>query len=674
MSGNPRPVGRPRLPAAARRRRMVVAVLVAAGAIATLLAALWIGGGRPSAAPAGIPDPGAITGWGLPITTLLTNIAMVGTIGALVVGVLLAPAERGGQLSGVGLRCMTHASRWATVWLVGATAAAVFGVSELVAVPVSSLTAPMMHDYFSVQLGQAQLAVIAIAAVAAIAARRVLTLNGGILVLICASFALVPPSLTGHANIPGDHDLAVSSLLVHLVAASAWVGGLVAIVLAAGRSRRISSQLVPGFATLATWCWIAVGVSGVVNAHLRIGWGGKPWDSRYGWLVLVKLGCFIVLGGFGWWHRRHYVKAIAAQRDAPGFARFVVAELAVMAGTVAVATALSRTPTPPNPSAGRSPSALLLGYDVPPISARHLVFGARPDLLTLAALIAAVIMYYGGVRRLRRRGDRWPIGRSIAFGSGLLIVAYVLVGGLARYSQALFSAHMVAHMALTMLAPILLGLGAPITLALRALPTRTRSGGRSARQWLVVALHHPVTRVLSHPLVALALYVVTLYGLYFTPAFGWAMRSHSAHLVMHAHFLAVGCLYFWSILGIDPMPRKWPHLARIGMLAASMPFHAFFGITLMTGTTLLAGDWFSSLRLDWVGSLLADQQTGGGIAWAFSEIPTVLVLAAVFVHWFRSEEREAARRARHPQIDDAELAAYNDYLAELDRRERNQRT
>ncbi len=660
-----------RLPDASRTPRLAVAG-IAAAALVALIDALLIGGGRPTPAPPGIPDPGALTGWALPICTLITNVGLVGAIGALTVGVLLAPAEpnkRGqpAELSGVGLRCLRHASRWGVVWLVGALGGLVFGLSDVVAAPVGALTPGMMRDYLGVSLGQAQLASILLAGVVTLGARTAFTLGGGAFVSLCALGGLVPPALTGHAASAGNHDIATSSLFVHLLAASLWVGGLVAIVLVGRTSRRILAGLLPRFSTLALWCYVAIGVSGVANAWVRLGSVEQVWNTRYGWLVIGKVVALAALGTFGYRHRRRYLRAIAAQRVVPGFVRFVAGELAIMAATVGLATALSRTPTPVQPTSTPTRAELLIGYPVPKMTLGRLVFGGRPDVLLLGGIVTVAVLYYGGVLRLRRRGDRWPAGRSIAFGAGLLLVAYVLCGGLAVYGQATFSAHMVQHMTLTMGVPILFGMGAPITLALRALPVRGQGGSRGAREWLLAVLHSKPVRLLTHPLVALGLYIATLYGFYFTPAFEWSLSHHSGHILMHLHFLAIGMLFFWVVLGIDPAPRKIPHLGRVGLLFASMPFHAFFGVAIMMSSTVLAESWFSALRLPWVHSLLADQRTGGGIAWAFGEIPTVIVLAAIFVQWYRADERENSRRARHPAAEDADLAAYNARLEQLHR-------
>lgn len=206
-------------------------------------------------------------------------------------------------------------------------------------------------------------------------------------------------------------------------------------------------------------------------------------------------------------------------------------------------------------------------------------------------------------------------------------------------------------MVLAMLSPILLLLGAPVTLALRALPAagRGRTGPREVLTWF---LHSRLARVLSSPLFTLPLFIASLYGLYFTPLFDLAMRSWLGHEWMLAHFLVTGLLFFWPILGIDPAPRRPSHLLRKLELFIGMPFHAFFGIAVMMSSSLIVG-FFAHPPAAWHISPLSDQNTGGGIAWAFSEIPTLLVLMAVLVRWAGSDRRTAARTDRQADWDDA---------------------
>ncbi|NEA38939.1 cytochrome c oxidase assembly protein [Streptomyces sp. SID11385] len=287
-----------------------------------------------------------------------------------------------------------------------------------------------------------------------------------------------------------------------------------------------------------------------------------------------------------------------------------------------------------------------------------------PDVFFLVACLLGLVLYGWGVVRLRRRGDSWSWGRTIPFVLGVLTIMLVMCTKLNDYGMVMFSVHMVQHMVISMLSPILILMGAPTTLALRALPVAGR-GRKGPREWLLWLLHSRYMRVITHPLFTIPLFIASLYALYFTPLFDFLMESSAGHLAMMVHFLAVGIVFFWPIMGVDPGPHRPGYLMRMLELFAGMPFHAFFGIALMMASTTMV-DTFdnppASLGLD----PLSDQTAAGGIAWAFSEVPSVVVLLVLLVQWYGSEQRQARRKDRAADRDgDAELNAYNDYLASL---------
>ncbi|MFF0200192.1 cytochrome c oxidase assembly protein [Streptomyces sp. NPDC005017] len=292
-----------------------------------------------------------------------------------------------------------------------------------------------------------------------------------------------------------------------------------------------------------------------------------------------------------------------------------------------------------------------------------------PDGFFLVACLLGTALYVWGVVRLRRRGDAWSLGRTVAFVSGVLSIALVMCTGLNDYGMVMFSVHMVQHMVISMLSPILILLGAPVTLALRALPVAGR-GRKGPRELLLALLHSRYMRVVTHPAFTIPMFIASLYGLYFTPLFDTLMGSQAGHTVMMIHFLLVGVFFFWPIMGVDPGPQRPGYLMRMLELFAGMPFHAFFGIALMMGSTPMVktySDPPASLGID----ALADQNAAGGIAWAFSEIPSVLVLIALLFQWYGSEQRQAKRSDRAADRDgDKELEAYNAYLASLNARSR----
>ncbi|MFE7127087.1 cytochrome c oxidase assembly protein [Streptomyces sp. NPDC057617] len=304
--------------------------------------------------------------------------------------------------------------------------------------------------------------------------------------------------------------------------------------------------------------------------------------------------------------------------------------------------------------------------DLPPFTlGRALEYS--PDLFFLIGCLLALALYGVGVLRLRRRGDEWSVGRTVAFVTGVLTVALVMCTGLNDYGMVMFSAHMIQHMVISMVSPILLLLGAPVTLALRALPVAGQ-GRKGPRELLLAVLHSRYVRIVTHPAFTIPLFIASLYGLYFTPLFDFLMGSKAGHIAMMVHFLAVGLIFFWPIMGVDPGPHRPNHLMRMLELFAGMPFHAFFGIALMMASEPMVAAYRTppvSLGID----ALTDQNAAGGIAWAFSEIPSVLVLLALVYQWYRSEQRQAKRSDRAAERDgDKELAEYNAYLASLQAR------
>jgi putative membrane protein len=284
---------------------------------------------------------------------------------------------------------------------------------------------------------------------------------------------------------------------------------------------------------------------------------------------------------------------------------------------------------------------------LPPLRAGTLL---RPDVDPWLAigLLAAALGYLYGAYRMERRGDRWPVTRTLSFlVPGLGGIAAVTMSGVGTYDDTLLSVHMVQHMILSMIAPIFLALGAPVTLALRTLPV----GGRRR---LVAVLHSRVVKVWTFPLFAYGLFVVTPFALYFTDLYRVTMTNDLVHELVHLHFMLVGCLFFWPLLGIDPLPGRWPYPGRALLMFLSTPFHTVLGLTIMQSTTLIGGDYYPSLRLGWVDPF-ADQRLAGGILWAGGEMVSVTMLAVLVVQWMRQAERENRRVDR--QLDREEAAA-----------------
>lgn len=313
--------------------------------------------------------------------------------------------------------------------------------------------------------------------------------------------------------------------------------------------------------------------------------------------------------------------------------------------------------------------SLAAGYDGPPrLTYLRLIsmWELDPVLVAIVAVLAAG--YLAGVWRLVRRGDHWPVGRTVAFlGGGLGSIVVTVLGGLGVYDDTLFWSHMVQHMVLTMVTPVLLALGAPITLALRTLPRRPRG-------WLLAALHSRVARLLTFPVVAWASFVATPVALYFTGWYEVTLRGDLWHDLLHVQLVAVGCQFLWPLLGIDPMPRRLPYPARMLLAFLALPFHAILGVALMMSTTVLAGDYYRGLHRPWGPTPAVDQYTAGAVMWVSGDLLGLLFFAVIFVQWVRDDDRGAARSDRRADLAERraepdELARYNAWLAALARGE-----
>jgi putative copper resistance protein D len=285
---------------------------------------------------------------------------------------------------------------------------------------------------------------------------------------------------------------------------------------------------------------------------------------------------------------------------------------------------------------------------LPPLTPARLLTEWEPAVLPLIGATVVGGLYLYGVHRLRSRGDAWSRWRTVFFvGLGLGSFLLATTSALAVYDTTLLWVHMVQHMVLAMLTPVFLALGAPVTLALRTLPR----GGRAALQ---TVLHSRVAKVLTFPVVAGVIFVANPFALYLTGWYEATLRSPLLHDLNHVHFVLVGCLWFWPLLGLDPMPVRPQYPLRLIAVFATMPFHAFLGVAVMGASTLIAADYYREVGRTWGPSLAKDQEIAGGLLWASGDIVALVVLGALFVQWARASEREAVREDR--RLDRLEAA------------------
>lgn len=649
---------------------VLAGVAILAGCTAAGIAALSL---ADALTATGLPDPGPVTTLGLPFVRAAGETAAVLAVGSFLLAAFLVPPQDSGVLDVAGYRALRLGTAASGAWAVCAALLVPLTISDVSGHPVSELLDPVTTWSLTslIDTASAWRWTALLAAAVALASLPVLRWSWTPALLAGSVLTLVPLGLTGHSAAGGSHDLATNSLLIHLVAAGLWAGGLFALLVHALRGGEHADLAARRFSTVALWCFVAMGLSGVLNALVRL----APSDlltSEYGLLLLGKVIALGVLGVVGVAQRRRGVAALQADGQARGpLIRLALIEAGVFAVTFGIAVGLGRTPPPPPPVLNPSIPMVKIGYDFagPPTLAR-ILFDWRFDVIFGTAAVVLAAVYLAGALRLRRRGDAWPAGRTTAWLLGCATLLVATSSGTGRYMPAMFSMHMIVHMLLSMLVPILLVLGGPTTLALRALPAAGRGTAPGPREWLLAALHSRVSRFLTNPIIAAVIFVAGFYGLYFSTIFDSIVGSHAGHVAMNVHFLLSGYLFYWVVIGVDPTPRPISPLAKLAVVFASLPMHGFFGVFLM-GMHKVLGEWFyAGLRLPWHTDLAGDQHLGGGITWAAGELPLLVVMIALLVQWHRSDSRTAKRLDRSADRDeDAELAAYNAMLAEVARRD-----
>ncbi len=590
--------------------------------------------------------------------------------GVLSIGLLLTLSFLDSDLKGgiTNIKLVKKTKAFLLFWLLSTFAFVVIQISYLLQQPLaSSFDLTVIRSYLTqTAIGKSYIVqIIGIIILLSIALRRVITTY---LCLLIGLVAIVAPVFQSHGSSSGRHGLAIGALVIHVIALSFWVGGLFGLTQLSKEQKLIA---LPRFSELALWSAITVVITGAATAWTRLD-SIEAWQSKYGAITLLKISLAVTLVGFGALHRRWIINS-----DYPSIFRLITAEISIMFATVFVGSWLS-TVAPPNRVVESTPALLITGITMPEApNLTRVLLAYDADGLMLALLIFAVALYIKGVLILSRRGVKWPVGRTIAFAIGISAVDFATSGGLGVYSRFAFANHMMAHMVLGMIAPIGIVLGAPITLALRTLPQARNKEEWGVRGAFIAILHSRLSRIYTNPVVALAIFDGSLFALYFTPLFGNLMQGHSGHFFMSLHFLLAGILFFQVLIGIDPMPNKIPHLVKIIIIFVAMSIHAFFSISVMSATTLLDNGFFALLERPWATDPLADQKLGGSIGWAMGEIPILRALLATFIQWQRADKNEANRIDRAADRaaamgEDDELAQYNRYLAQLNRRDLTQ--
>jgi putative copper resistance protein D len=289
---------------------------------------------------------------------------------------------------------------------------------------------------------------------------------------------------------------------------------------------------------------------------------------------------------------------------------------------------------------------MLLADDIqpsPPVQVHDLLtawqFGKWFSLIAFVLQVVVAVWYLGAVRRLRRRGRSWSAWRTAAFLSGVLALDIAIVSGLASYDDSVFYVHVIQHLVLMMVAPPLLALGAPITLAIQA-------AKRPLQSRIIHLLHHPALRILTLPLVAAVLYYGSMYVYFLTGFYPFSLRHPIVHDASHLVMFLLGCCFWWPMLAVDQLPNRPAFSTRIIAMFVGMPLEVFLGLAIMNLGSPIAPQ-----------HTLSDTHAGGAVFWGASMLITFGAAMIMLNQWMRQEERAGARRDRRPSAREARRLA-----------------
>jgi len=653
-----------------------------ASAVVFLAAVMFTGIAR----PAELADPGAFVRWSLPIARAIHHSSMSVAIAALVFAAVILPRSTKTTRDVQGAdhpafsRAMNIAAGAAVLWTLSAATVMVLTFWDLAGLPINldaQYSAAILDYILSITTGRAWAWMVVIAAVISSLALAVRSKTGVGATAFLSLFGILPLAFIGHAAGGDDHFAAVNSIGLHLLAVVLWFGGIIVLALLAptlegqapGRKRGqvLAGVVLQRYSALAAFVVFLMIGSGLASAIIRIT-NFSQWFTPYGTLVIVKLLITLALGALGLVHRRKVIPQLLAGKYSALRAAWqvVLVEVILMASVMSVATVLARTapPTSDEAPARTTPARLLTGYDLPPAPDTASWYTTwRMDWIWVAVCLFGLAAYLFAFIKLARRGDKPSVLRLISWIVGLFALFYVTSGAVAVYGKIQFSTHMVDHMSLTMIVPIFLVLGTPVTLLLQVLPARV-DDTRGPREWILFLVHSRYSKVITHPIFAAVNFAGSIVIFYFTPILEPAMLYHAGHELMNLHFLLTGYLFALSLIDADPVPKRYPYPMRLVVLLATVAFHAFFGVALMSTETLLAPDYFGNMGRTWGGTALEDQVVGAGAMWAIGEVPTLVLAIFVVLSWLKQDKKDTKRYDRQADRDnDAELEAYNAMFA-----------
>jgi putative copper resistance protein D len=608
--------------------------------------------------------PGPVTANASAVLQLIALVSSTVCIGAATYSLFIKRRVGAGRMLLDYSSDLKIVRRSSLVWLCAAVCLVPVDAADSSGLTIARLLTPGALPYLvdATYLPRAWIAVVICAGAAFAVSMLARTWTSLVFVLGISVIGVLAPVVVNQVLVGPDHDFGGDAAIIGTPVTSVVFGTLLVLVFRILRGRGIALGSAVRFFGLAAVGWVLIVITTVIVCLFELA-GSGLFASSTGDLFAVRFLLLLAVGFFGWraWRLRGDGRAISL-RVVP----WLVAASVAVAASLGVIEAMTKI-APPVYFVPTSVSQVFLGYNVSAApTAWVLAFDWRVNILFLGLGVAGIGLYWFGYLRLRRRGDTWPLGRLVSWTLGWLVIVVVTSSGIGRYSTAQFSTHMILHMSLNMLGPILLVMGGPITLALRVAPAHRPDEPAGLHEWINALMGWPFLRHLYNPLIVWIEFVGSYWLLYFTNIFNLALRYHWAHQLLDLQFVFLGYLFYGLVIGVDKPPRSLPHIGKLGLVFAAMPFHAFFGVIVMSQSTIIAKQFYNYLDLPWMTSLKSDQYLGGGIAWAAGELPLLIVIIALITQWAKQDARLAKRTDRHLDsgLDDS-FDAYNQMLAGL---------
>lgn len=606
----------------------------------------------------GRPNAEVLTGAVALLAGLTARLAAAATLGLLAALVAFMPREPSSEALAAARATLTHWTlRAAQVWLAAALVMTFANPTFVLGLPLRVAFVPSSWWTFitTTPSALAWLGSAVVALLTVLASLRAPSPGALVGLWLLGAGVTIFVAVTGNVTVGLDHDFATDAMTLGGAAGLLLGSAAVAVVAAAavgvhpraaldryGRTAPLLVALAAGYAVVA-WQQLA---------------GVSPFAVAFGLPVVIGFVALALL----------MVVAVVRALVRPLRVKLATALIDLVLLVIAVTSlnAAEHLP-PPRFMVPQSIQINYLGYEVldPPTIARVAGLG-RPNLLWTLITLTGLALYAVGMVRARRLGHSWPVSRPIFFVAGMGLTGYLAVSGLWAYSTAAFSWHMLVHMTVNMMIPVLCVLGAPFELLRAASRPRGSDELPSTAHLLDHLVATPVLRVLTSAPVLWAAYVFSLFLVYFSPLFPWLMRYHWGHQAMLLFFMMVGFGFFNLLLAPGDGPGRLPYVLRFALLISVMPFHAMFAVGIMSSRQVIGEQFYATLAMPWVPDLLADQNVAGQITWFTGEVPAFIAVVMLAAQWFRSDSRAAAAGDRHEaETGDADLSAYNDMLAQL---------